>query len=55
MSDSKEYYVGISIHNCFYVEAANAEEARAIVEKYDAHSYLDECELIINFVEETPS
>jgi hypothetical protein len=50
----KEYYVGITIHNCFNVEAASEEEALAIVEGYDADSYLDAAELNINYVDEVP-
>jgi hypothetical protein len=52
MSDSKEYYIGVSIHNCFYVTAESEAEALAIVEGYDAQGYLDECELVVNYVDE---
>lgn len=51
----KEYYVGVTINNCFYVFANSEEEAIAIVEDYDAYSLLDESDFNINYVDEAPS
>ena len=51
----KEYYVGVTIGNCFSVFANSEEEAIAIVEQYDTYSLCDESDFNINYVDEVTS
>ena len=55
MSNLKEYYVGITIHNSFCVTAEDEDHAEEIVQGMYAHNLLDNSELNINYVDEAPS
>ena len=55
MSNSKEYYVGVTILNCYTVTANSEEEAEEKVRSLDEHATLNECELTINYVDEVAS
>ena len=48
----KEYYVGVTMLNCFTVEATSEAEAIAIVESYDAATCLDGVDFNVNYVDE---
>jgi hypothetical protein len=46
------YRVGITIHNCFEVEANNQEEAELIVSSYSNEKILEDCDFNYTYVEE---
>jgi len=55
MSNLKEYYVGITIHNSFCVTAEDEEHAEDIVREMDVHNILDDSEFNVNYIDEAPS
>lgn len=48
----KKYKVGITINNCFEVEAESEEQAEDIVREYDLHKTCDEMDFNINYIDE---
>jgi hypothetical protein len=55
MSNLKEYYVSVTIHNTFLVTAEDEDHAEEIVQGMYAHNLLDNSELNVNYVDEVPS
>ena len=55
MSDLKEYYVGVTIHNTFQVTAEDEDHAEDIVREMNVHNLLDESDFNVNYVDEAPS
>ena len=51
----KEYYVGITIHNSFYVTAEDEEHAEDIVREMNVHNILDHADFNVNYIDEAPS
>jgi hypothetical protein len=45
------YKVGLTIHNCFDVEAANKEEAEDKVRTLGVHEILDDAQYEITYVD----
>ena len=52
MSEKKKYYIGVSILNCYEVDAKNEEEAEDIVRNYSDKELLDDSDFNINYVDE---
>ena len=54
MSDEpkKQFSVGVSMHNCFTVEAETKEQAEDIVREIDLYALSDEMEFNITYIEE---
>ena len=54
MSDEpkKQFSVGVSMHNCFTVEAETKEQAEDIVREKDLYALCDEMDFNINYIEE---
>ena len=50
----KEYYVGVTMLNCFHIIAESEEHAEELVHEMDAFNLLDECDFNINYVDEVP-
>jgi len=48
----KKYYIGVSILNCYEVEANNKEQAEDIVRNYSNKELLDDCDFNINYIDE---
>ena len=48
----KKYYIGVSILNCYEVDAKNEEEAEEIVRNYSHKELLDDCDFNINYIDE---
>tara|TARA_Y100000310_G_scaffold122419_1_gene121088 strand:+ start:637 stop:798 length:162 start_codon:yes stop_codon:yes gene_type:complete len=46
-----KYIVGISMHNCFTVEADSKEKAEEIVREYDLHKTCDEMDYNITYID----
>ena len=55
MTNSKEYYVGIAIYNCYCVTAESEEAAEQIVRDMDVYKLVDNCDFNINYVDEATS
>lgn len=47
-----KYQVGITINNCFEVEAENGEKAEEIVREYDLHKTCEDMDFNITYVDE---
>ena len=47
----KKYFVGITICNCFEVEADNKEEAEQLVRDYTDRQILDDSDFEVAYVE----
>lgn len=47
-----KYQVGISIHNCFEVEAENEKKAEEIVREYDLFKTCEDMDFNITYVDE---
>tara|TARA_B100000214_G_scaffold373167_1_gene352938 strand:+ start:4585 stop:4767 length:183 start_codon:yes stop_codon:yes gene_type:complete len=54
MSDEpkKQFSVGVSMHNCFTVEAETKEQAEDIVREKDLYALCDEMDFNITYIEE---
>ena len=52
MSEKKKYYIGVSILNCYEVDAKNEEEAEEIVRNYSHKELLDDFDFNINYIDE---
>ena len=52
MSEKKKYYIGVSILNCYEVDAKDKEEAEDIVRNYSDKELLDDSDFNINYVDE---
>ena len=48
----KQFSVGVSIHNCFTVEAETKEQAEDIVREKDLSALCDEMDFNITYIEE---
>ena len=48
----KKFYVGVSMHNCFIVEAETKEQAEDIVREKDLEALCDEMDFNITYTEE---
>jgi hypothetical protein len=54
-SEMKEYYVNITISNCFWVTAEDEEHAENIVREMNDRKLLKHSEFSVNSVDEAPS
>ena len=52
MREKKKYYIGVSILNCYEVDAKDKEEAEDIVRNYSDKELLDDSDFNINYVDE---
>mgnify|MGYP003142007906 FL=1 len=52
MSEKKKYYIGVSILNCYEVDAKNKEEAEEIVRNYSHKELLEDFDFNINYIDE---
>jgi len=52
MSNLKKYFVGITIHNAFMVEASSQEDAENQVRDFDVHDTLTDADYSIAYVDE---
>ena len=52
MSEKKKYYIGVSILNCYEVDAKNEEEAEEIVRNYSHKELLDDSDFNVNYIDE---
>ena len=48
----KKYYIGVSILNCYEVDAKNEEEAEEIVRNYSNEEVLDDSDFNVNYIDE---
>tara|TARA_R100000808_G_scaffold512_3_gene2730 strand:+ start:15050 stop:15235 length:186 start_codon:yes stop_codon:yes gene_type:complete len=55
MSKKKKYYVGVSIMNCYEVEAKDKEEAEEIVRNYSDRKLLEDNDFNVNYIDEVTS
>ena len=47
----KKYYIGVSILNCYEVDAKNQEEAEQLVRDYTDRQILDDSDFKVAYVE----
>ena len=52
MSEKKKYYIGVSILNCYEVDAKNKEEAEEIVSNYSNEEILEDSDFNVNYIDE---
>ena len=52
MSEKKKYYIGVSILNCYEVDAKNEEEAEEIVRNYSHKELLEDSDFNVNYIDE---
>ena len=48
----KKYYIGVSILNCYEVNAKNQEEAEEIVRNYSHKELLEDSDFNVNYIDE---
>jgi len=48
----KKYYIGVSILNCYEVEAKNQEEAEDMVRNYSDEELLKDSDFNVNYIDE---
>ena len=51
-SEYKKFYIGVSILNCYEVDAKNKEEAEDIVRNYSDKELLEDNDFNINYIDE---
>ncbi len=52
MSEKKKYYIGVSILNCYEVDAKDQEEAEEIVRNYSHKELLEDSDFNVNYIDE---
>ena len=52
MSEKKKYYIGVSILNCYEVDARDQEEAEEIVRNYSHKELLEDSDFNVNYIDE---
>jgi hypothetical protein len=48
----KKYYIGVSILNCYEVDAKDQEEAEEIVRNYSHKELLEDSDFNVNYIDE---
>ena len=52
VTDMKKYCIGVSILNCYEVEAKNQEEAEDMVRNYSDEELLKDSDFNVNYIDE---